>query len=72
MAQLRHDYQLYVDRDVEVVAIGPEDARQFAAYWEKESLPFIGLPDSKARLTSTGYSTRRVFIIDVRNFIFLS
>lgn len=48
MAQLRHDYQLYVDRDVEVVAIGPEDARQFAAYWKKESLPFIGLPDSKA------------------------
>ena len=25
--------------------VGPEDARAFAAYWQKESLPFIGLPD---------------------------
>ena len=24
---------------------GPEDARAFADYWRKESLPFVGLPD---------------------------
>lgn len=48
MAQLRHDYDLFVSRDVEVVVIGPEDAKGFAAYWSKESLPFIGLPDPKA------------------------
>jgi peroxiredoxin Q/BCP len=27
------------------VVVGPEDARAFAEYWQKESLPFIGLPD---------------------------
>ena len=45
MAQLRQDYPQFVARDIEVVVVGPEDARAFAAHWQKESLPFIGLPD---------------------------
>ncbi len=45
MAQLRHDYSEFETRDVAVVAVGPEDADAFAKYWEKESLPFVGLPD---------------------------
>ena len=48
MAQLRQDYQEFIARDVEVVVVGPEDAKSFAAYFQKESLPFIGLPDPKA------------------------
>lgn len=48
MAQLRQDYQKFIARDVEIVVVGPEDAKAFAAYFEKESLPFIGLPDPKA------------------------
>jgi peroxiredoxin Q/BCP len=48
MAQLRQDYTRFVDRDIEVVVVGPEDARAFAGYFEKESLPFIGLPDPTA------------------------
>ena len=47
MAQLRQDYPQFVARDTEVVVVGPEDARAFAAYWQKESLPFVGLPDPK-------------------------
>lgn len=42
---MRQDYLQFVARDIEVVVVGPEDARAFAAYWQKESLPFIGLPD---------------------------
>jgi peroxiredoxin Q/BCP len=45
MAQLRQDYPQFVARDMEVVVVGPEDARAFSDYWQKESLPFIGLPD---------------------------
>jgi peroxiredoxin len=48
MAQLRQDYDQFVARDVEVVVVGPEDARAFASYFQKESLPFVGLPDPKA------------------------
>jgi hypothetical protein len=47
MAQLRHDYSEFVARDVAVVVVGPEDAAAFAKYFEKESLPFVGLPDPK-------------------------
>jgi peroxiredoxin Q/BCP len=47
MAQLRQDYQEFVTRNVEVVVVGPEDAQAFCEYWEKERLPFIGLPDPK-------------------------
>jgi peroxiredoxin Q/BCP len=45
MAQLRQDYDRFVAQEAEVVVIGPEDAEAFANYWQKENLPFVGLPD---------------------------
>ena len=48
MAQLRQDYAEFVARDIEVVVVGPENAGAFAAYFQKESLPFVGLPDPSA------------------------
>ena len=48
MALLRQDHELFVNRDVVVVVVGPEDADSFAAYWQKEALPIIGLPAPKA------------------------
>jgi peroxiredoxin len=47
MAQLRQDYQEFVKRDAQVVVVGPEDAAAFTAYFNKNDLPFIGLPDPK-------------------------
>jgi len=47
MAQLRQDYSKFVERDAEIVVVGPEGPEQFARYWEQEGLPFIGLPDSE-------------------------
>ncbi len=48
MAQLRHDHSEFVQRQAQVIVIGPEDAQAFAAYWQQHDLPFIGLPDPKA------------------------
>ena len=45
MAQLRRDYDQFVERDAEIIVIGPDAAAAFARYWEKEALPFVGLPD---------------------------
>lgn len=45
MAQLRQDYPEFVKRNAEVVVVGPEGPEAFARYWEKEQLPFVGLPD---------------------------
>jgi peroxiredoxin len=45
MAWLRQDYQKFVDRDAEVIAIGPEDAKSFVDWWHNHSMPFVGVAD---------------------------
>jgi peroxiredoxin len=45
MAQLRQDYSKFEERNVAVLVMGPEGPQAFQAYWEKEDLPFTGLPD---------------------------
>ena len=45
MAQLRRDYEKFADLDTEILVAGPENSRAFREYWQKENLPFIGLPD---------------------------
>jgi peroxiredoxin len=52
MAQLRQDYQEFVKRGAEVVVVGPDDLESFKAYWSKEQLPFVGLPDPKHRVAN--------------------
>ena len=48
MAQLRQDHQKFVERQAQVIVVGPEDSKGFEAYWRQHDLPFIGLPDPKA------------------------
>ena len=45
MAQLRQDYDKFTAQETEIVVVGPEDANAFSDYWQKNDLPFIGLPD---------------------------
>ena len=45
MAQLRQDYQRFVERDAEIVVVGPDSEQAFREYWEKENLPYVGLAD---------------------------
>ena len=45
MAQLRQDYALFTQRNVAVIAVGPETIQKFKSYWEENDLPFIGLAD---------------------------
>jgi peroxiredoxin len=45
MAQLRQDYKKFTQRNTEVIAIGPEDAKSFADWWHREQMPFPGIPD---------------------------
>lgn len=47
---MRQDYQQFVKHSTEVIVVGPEKASEFAKYWEKESFPFIGLPDPEHRV----------------------
>jgi peroxiredoxin len=45
MAQLRLDYEKFVSQETVILVLGPEDAKAFASYWQKNDLPFVGLPD---------------------------
>lgn len=45
MAQLRQDSQEFATREAEVVIVGPENAQMFNYFWEKEPMPFVGIPD---------------------------
>jgi peroxiredoxin len=47
MAQLRQEYDELKERNVEVVVVGPDSASAFRDHWQKNNLPFIGLPDPK-------------------------
>ena len=45
MARLRDDYQRFVGRNAEILAVGPNSPSAFEQYWENERIPFVGLPD---------------------------
>ena len=50
MAQLRDGYGEFIERDAEIVVVGPEDKAAFARYWEREDLTFVGLPDPEHQI----------------------
>jgi peroxiredoxin len=47
MAQLRDEYDRFVACGSEIIVVGPEGPAAFKAYWQKNGLPFVGLPDPK-------------------------
>jgi peroxiredoxin len=44
---MRDHYDDFLARGAEILAVGPGDANAFKKYWEKENIPYIGLPDPK-------------------------
>ncbi len=45
MAQLRQDYQKFIENNTEVIAVAPDDAQALKDFWHNENIPFVGLPD---------------------------
>ncbi len=43
MAQLRQDYQKFVDRNAEILIVGPDSLDAFKKRWAKEEIPYVGL-----------------------------
>ncbi len=44
---MRQEYERFVERNAEIIVVGPEGETAFADYWRKENLPFVGLPDPR-------------------------
>ena len=47
MAQLRREYQKFVAKGAEVIAVGPEKVEDFAHFWRGNKMPFPGIPDPR-------------------------
>jgi len=50
MAQLRQDYDEFIDRNTEVIAVGPDSEDAFQKFWDDHDMPFIGLADPNHRV----------------------
>jgi peroxiredoxin len=61
MAQLRQDYKKFTDKNAVIIVAGPENAESFKKYWEKEALPFIGLPDPDHTVLKTYGQEVKIF-----------
>ena len=42
---MRQDYAQFVERQAEILVVGPDGPRAFQRTWEKEGFPFVGLAD---------------------------
>jgi peroxiredoxin Q/BCP len=42
---LREEYDEFIERDAEILAIGPEGPRRFKQVWEAQQYPFVGFSD---------------------------
>lgn len=47
---MRDDFLRYREVNARIAVVVRDDAESLAEYWAKEKLPYIGIPDSKARL----------------------
>ena len=50
MARLRDEYEKFSSRGAVILAVGPNPPATFQQYWQKEGIPFIGLPDPEHRV----------------------
>lgn len=42
---MRRDHDRFTEMDTVIISIGPDDSEKFIKYWEKNDIPFVGLPD---------------------------
>ncbi len=42
---MRQEYDEFVKRGAEVIAIGPESENAFSSWWQEHRMPFVGLAD---------------------------
>lgn len=47
---MRDGYGEFTGRGAEILAVGPDDAVTFKQYWERENIPYTGLPDPDHRV----------------------
>lgn len=47
---MRRDYIKFINGDVQILVIGPEDEETFRFHWERNDYPFVGIPDPEHQI----------------------
>lgn len=47
---MKKDIGQFTERKAKIIVVAPHEKAEVKAYWEKEQLPFIGIPDPDGRL----------------------
>jgi len=47
---MKQDINQFTDWKAQIVVIAPHEAEKVNAYWGKENIPFVGIPDPDGRL----------------------
>jgi len=47
---MKEDFEKFKSRNTTIVVIAPHSQEKVAAYWKKEELPMIGIPDEEGRI----------------------
>ena len=45
MANLHKDYQEFLDRQTEIITLGPNSVKDYQRFWTMQQMPFIGCSD---------------------------
>jgi peroxiredoxin len=78
LARLRDEYDKFSRRGAVILAVGPNPPATFQQYWQKERIPFIGLPDPEHRIALQYRQEVNLFklgrmplncVVDARGFI---
>lgn len=58
---MRQDYQEFVDRNAEILALGPDGPNAFKRYWTENEMPFPGIADIRSRVADQYYQEVNLF-----------
>ncbi len=47
---MKQDIKQFTDRKIQFAVIAPHGTEKVKTYWEREDLPFVGIPDPDGRL----------------------
>jgi peroxiredoxin len=68
---LRQDYDEFLRRGVEIIAIGPDGPNAFQRYWQVETIPFVGCADIKNKVADRYYQEVNLFKLGRMPALFL-
>lgn len=52
---MRRDFELFTDRNVEILFLGPDSPSAFKKYWRDNNLPFSGCADIQSKIAASYY-----------------